>query len=314
VDEFVVCPSCGTRIKAGREFCLRCFEPLPTPGRPLRLPIWVSLGISRRAQLLLVSAAASIAIGLLVVIWRTRPTVEDDAARPGVAQPARPGPAAAPSAATAQPDAGASEVAENAAPYEPIEFLDVDTGEAAGPPDDFEAARARYEQSLEKKPNDAQALNNLGQALVRLGRFDDAVKRFDKAIALDAGQWAYHYNRARALATLKRWTPAIDAFRSAARLAPQDYALRYDVGLALHKRGDEHDAIAEFQKASALAPNEPLAHVSLGVSLERVNRIPDAVSEYRRFLELQPEAPLSDPVRTHLAALSTGQTSGGRAS
>jgi hypothetical protein len=50
------------------------------------------------------------------------------------------------------------------------------------------------------------------------------------------------------------------------------------------------------------------------VSLERVNRIPDAVSEYRRFLELQPEAPLSDPVRTHLAALSTGQTSGGRAS
>ena len=28
---YVVCRSCGTRIKAGREFCLKCFEPLPHP-------------------------------------------------------------------------------------------------------------------------------------------------------------------------------------------------------------------------------------------------------------------------------------------
>ena len=59
MDEFVVCPSCGTRIKAGREFCLRCFEPLPTPERPVQPTIWVSLGLSdTKKQIVAVVAAA----------------------------------------------------------------------------------------------------------------------------------------------------------------------------------------------------------------------------------------------------------------
>ena len=31
---FVVCASCGTQIKAGREYCLRCGEQLPPEDAP----------------------------------------------------------------------------------------------------------------------------------------------------------------------------------------------------------------------------------------------------------------------------------------
>ena len=91
-DEFVVCPSCGTRIKAGREFCLRCFGPLPTPERPVRPPIWVSLGLSESKVQIVGVVVAAIVIGLGVVIYKTAPPDVDDTARPiSATAAARPG-------------------------------------------------------------------------------------------------------------------------------------------------------------------------------------------------------------------------------
>src|SRR4051794_37625423 len=79
---FVVCQKCGTRIKAGRAHCLKCFELLPDPAASVRAPLWESLGLSPNAQIA-VWAGAAIAVALLgMVIWQTWPSPGDDIPEP----------------------------------------------------------------------------------------------------------------------------------------------------------------------------------------------------------------------------------------
>ena len=87
LNEFVVCPSCGTRIKAGREFCLRCFGPLPTAERPIKPPVWVSLGLSDTKKQVVAGVVAAAVISLGAVIYVTEPQEVDDTARPYSASP-----------------------------------------------------------------------------------------------------------------------------------------------------------------------------------------------------------------------------------
>src|SRR4051794_30792208 len=80
---YVVCRSCGTRIKAGRAFCLKCFEPLPEAGAAAPTSVWESLGLSATQQAVLTIGGGLIAVALIAVIWQTRPGPGDEEAHPG---------------------------------------------------------------------------------------------------------------------------------------------------------------------------------------------------------------------------------------
>src|SRR3989442_1361872 len=108
--DYVVCSSCGARIKATRQRCLRCLEPLhgdETPSYP-------SLSLSRVQTLALAGGVSLVLLALVVVLWWTRPQQEDPVARPystpSSAQPPAP---VTSSAEPAPPDgAAAAEVAD----------------------------------------------------------------------------------------------------------------------------------------------------------------------------------------------------------
>ena len=50
----------------------------------------------------------------------------------------------------------------------------------------FDEAVASYDCAIELKPNDANALNNRGNALHKLRRFDEAVASYNQAISPSA--------------------------------------------------------------------------------------------------------------------------------
>jgi tetratricopeptide (TPR) repeat protein len=301
-DEFVVCPSCGTRIKAGREFCLRCFGPLPTAERPIRPPIWVSFGLSESKLQIVGVVIAAIVIGLGVVIYKTEPPDVDDTARPISATPAaRPG---APPV-TPPPETAAAPPSESTA--SPVGFFNpiVSAGPMMLPSDvaALDAKRAQFESDLAKSPDDVGLINDLAVALDRLGRPADAVPRFERALALAPNQARIHSNLAHALSALGLWDRAILEYREAARLKKDDYIAQLTLGKTLHQKGDDQAAVEELQTATKMSPNEAEAHLWYGVGLERVGRRDDAIQEFRRFLALQPSAPDSDRLRAHLQDL-----------
>jgi Flp pilus assembly protein TadD len=292
---FIVCTSCGVRIKAGRKRCLRCGELLyPTEG----LRSWLK---PTNRQMLVVGAIASMAaLATVVVLLQTpSPTPIDDVARPaddGVSRGARP---------TASPTSDA-QASEGAVAYgEPATFRDAGRGGSASfNGGDFSAARAAYEDALAKKPDDPETLNNLGQTLVRLGDVEQAVTRFQRAAALAPDKWNYRFNLAHARGQLGQWDGAIADYREAARLFPTDYATQFNLAMALHKKGDEQAAIPEYQKAIQLAPSEASFHQSLAVSLEKVGRTADAISEFQQYLGMAPSASDAAQVKAHIDALS----------
>ena len=60
-------------------------------------------------------------------------------------------------------------------------------------------ALEQFEAAVRIRPEDAEAHNNLGGVLAKLGRFPEATEEFKKALQLDPDLASAHYN----LATLQ---------------------------------------------------------------------------------------------------------------
>jgi tetratricopeptide (TPR) repeat protein len=302
VSGYVVCRSCGTRIKAGRPFCLKCFGPLPDPDAAAKPTIWESLGLSEFQSALLGGAALLVVGGLLVVLWETKPTQYDDRAVPTAGAGT-----AAPSVVTAA-KARASEKSDTpASPVEPFErTVSAIPAENRSQPIDSQALEATlglYDQELTKQPGNADVFNRKGEVLERLGRIDEAATCFERASELSPDTRVYHFNLARTAAALGQSDRAVAAYRDVVRLQPEDYAARYTLALTLQKKGDDEAAVLELQKAVALDSRDANVHLALGVSLERVGRVADAVPQYHQYIAMKPNAVDAERLKEHLALL-----------
>jgi tetratricopeptide (TPR) repeat protein len=167
---------------------------------------------------------------------------------------------------------------------------------------DMAAAVARFTAAVEHDPNNAEALNNLGQVLVRTGRARDAIPYFDRAIAAD-GVWSYHFNRARAYGDLKQWRQAIAGYTDAAGLFPDDYVTQFNLARARQADGDSSGALQAYAKAMELAPGQADFHLWYAQALDQSGKRREAAVEYRRFLELDPSASQAEKVKARLTEL-----------
>ena len=303
MSSYVICASCGARIKANRQRCLRCDEPLVAAAAapaPLQLPGWMTASTGR---MVMIGGGASIVLLLAIaaIVKSTSADVVDDVARPA---PGAPLTASRPAAVARPGDA----VAARSEPFTPVTALDsTRLANAAYNVGDLDAAKARFEQAVARNPDDAEAMNGIGQVLVRQGQIEEAMLRFSQAIRLAPDNWAYRFNLARAEGQLGRWDAAIADYRTAAGLFPTDYATQYNLAMALHKKGNDEAAIPEFKHAIELAPSEPSFHLSLAISLEKTGQLADARREYATYLEMEPSAPEAEKLKAHLQALASGQ-------
>ena len=181
-------------------------------------------------------------------------------------------------------------------------------GVAAYAKGDVSGSLEQFQAAVAADPDNADALNNLAQLLVRTGRPRDAIPYFDRAIQASGTSWAYHFNRARAYAQLAQWPSAIAGYRDAAQLFPDDYITQFNLAKALEANGDIDSAIASFARAIVLAPGQTDFHLSHGRALEAARRPAEAATAYRRYLELEEAAPRAEEIKARIAALERGAT------
>jgi tetratricopeptide (TPR) repeat protein len=287
VAEPTICSACGAKFKAHRNRCPRCrarvvvVDPAAVAAHSRRLKIvgatLTALALAGVGGVWLVAPKAS-------SLMPMRSTVDPLAGR----RPVPPPPIAEPkSSSRVRPFMDASGAA-----YESYQG------------GDFESALKQYQEAVLRNPQDAEALSNLGQVLVRLGRAVDALPYFDRAIELNPDRWAYQFNRARAEGLLGHWPECIAGYRRAQQLFPEDYATAFNLAVALHKSGDEEAAIVEYQKAIELAPEDGTFRRALGISLERLNRKAEAAAAYAEYLRLSPHAANAEKVAERIAFLT----------
>ena len=103
-------------------------------------------------------------------------------------------------------------------------------------------AEASFKKALEKKSNFPEAMFNLGDALYKQGRYDEAAKQFELAAKLlaDTGLKARcFHNMGNCSMEKKEYEDAVKAYKQALKFNPKDQDTKYNLAYANAKLKDK---------------------------------------------------------------------------
>ena len=146
-----------------------------------------------------------------------------------------------------------------------------------------------YQKALELKPNHADAYYNLGHLFAKMGQTDEALAHYQKALEIDPKHTKAHINLGGLLEDAGRPDEALAHYAKASEIAPNDGGVQYNLGSLLENMGRTEEAMAHYQKALALAPNHAETHYNLGRLLANAGQIGGAMVHYEQALDLDPD-------------------------
>lgn len=130
----------------------------------------------------------------------------------------------------------------------------------------------QMQQAVKMAPKNARAWINLGNTLMDMQRFGEAVDAYEKALALE----------------------------------PKNVPVLVDQGTCYRGIGKFDKAVEQYRKALKIDPSFPNGHRNLGVVLGfDLNRKAEAIQELNRYLELVPSGPNAESARTALQELKS---------
>ena len=144
------------------------------------------------------------------------------------------------------------------------------------------------EDACRQAPESADYQNRYGIALAALGRLDDAVAAYRKAIACRPEMAEAHNNLAIALAAHGDVRNAIIAYRRALTMQPDFAEAHNGLGVALAAFGDSDEAVHHYRRALQIRPDYVEARVNLGDLLTQSNKLDEAIAELDAVLRARP--------------------------
>jgi Flp pilus assembly protein TadD len=147
---------------------------------------------------------------------------------------------------------------------------------------------ALWGDAVEKMPENADARNNLGRALLDDGSVGAALAQDQEAERLNPHSAFIRTNLGNALARTGRVPEAIVQYREALRLMPSGAPAYNDLGNALVAAGRPAEAIFNYKQALRIQPDYPAAENGLGGALFRTGNLGGAVFHFQAALRLNP--------------------------
>jgi len=117
---------------------------------------------------------------------------------------------------------------------------------------DFAQAIRLYRQVLAREPANARVHDNLGHALVSLGKFDEAVCAFRNAASYEQGNAEYFFNLGYALAVQGELEQAVAAYGQATALRTDFAEAHFRLGCVLLENGQVAEGFAHFMRRAEL--------------------------------------------------------------
>jgi len=154
---------------------------------------------------------------------------------------------------------------------------------------DFKAALDAYDKVTALEPSIAEAHNNRGLVLERLGRPADALASYERALALDGNLSDAHVNRGNALQLLRRHDQALAAYDRAVTLSPASAEAWLGRGNVLHELKRHDEALAAYGEALARCPDLPPAWLGRGNVFCKLKRYEEALAAYDKASTLKPD-------------------------
>ncbi len=192
----------------------------------------------------------------------------------------------------------------------------------------------------ENNQSDIRPLDALGNIMRAHKRYQEAVKYYDKAIALvknpKRADWTYFYSRGTCHERLKQWNKAekdllkalelypdqplalnylgyswidqninlkkgLKLIEKAVKLKPEDGYIVDSLGWAHFKLGNYDRAVKNLERAVELRPEDPILNDHLGDALWQVGRRREARFQWEQALTLKPEPDVLLTIKKKLA-------------
>ncbi|APR81846.1 TPR domain protein [Minicystis rosea] len=157
----------------------------------------------------------------------------------------------------------------------------------------WDEAEACYRRAMALAPRLYKPLANLGNLLSQRGLRAEAIKLYYEALALEPSAFRTRTNLGHDMLDLGHVAEAIAAYTGALAQRPDHVPARLGLGRALLAEGRAAEALAEIDRALAVAPDRADLHQARGLCLERLGVLDEAAAAQRRAIALDPNRPIA---------------------
>ncbi|MGA7683453.1 MAG: tetratricopeptide repeat protein [Terriglobales bacterium] len=153
----------------------------------------------------------------------------------------------------------------------------------------IEKARAQCERALAITPQLAEGHTCLGNVFVSTGRYEEAVREFQRSLELDHNSDQTLRSLANAYQKLGNASAAEEAYRKAVSLRPNYWGVYSAFGTFYFDQARFDDAVSMFKRAIELAPQNPQDYSNLGATYLQIGRYSETVDALKKSIALRPD-------------------------
>lgn len=152
----------------------------------------------------------------------------------------------------------------------------------------FDEALTHFEKAIQLRPDNAGLYCNAGTALARQDRLNEAISRFNKALRLDPLFAEAHNNLAAALYDSGKFDDAVKHFKESLRLDPDNADMHYNLARALAELDKPDEAMKHYIETIRFDPDNSNAHNNLGIILFNKGQLEKATVSFAEAIRLDP--------------------------
>ncbi|HUA65828.1 MAG TPA: tetratricopeptide repeat protein [Alphaproteobacteria bacterium] len=148
----------------------------------------------------------------------------------------------------------------------------------------------RFDRALAIEPQFAGAYEGLGNAFVQKGRNADAIVEYEKALEIKPDLVEPRYNLGHCYYVMGRIQDAIAQDQMVLKMDAKFAKAYGDLAACFLVEGRVADALAQLEKVVEIAPDSADARNNLGYCLLQAGRAPEAIVQYQKAVELNPQS------------------------
>ncbi len=152
----------------------------------------------------------------------------------------------------------------------------------------YEEALRCYNHALAINPRDAYAWNNKGVSLSKLGRYEESLRCYNQALEINP-QYAYAWNnKGLSLHSMGSYEEALRCYDQALAINPRDAYAWNNKGNSFSSLGLEEETLCCYDQALSIVPRYAEAWNNKGVTLASLKRYEEALLCYDQALAINP--------------------------